>query len=56
MDGRRSRLDPALFVWRKRGKIIDIMVTHVVDFCFGGRRRIPSRHHRMKENLKIDEE
>ena len=30
-----SRLDPTLFVWRKRGRIIGIMVTHIDDFCFG---------------------
>ena len=36
MGGRRSRLDPTLFVWRKRGRIICIMVTYVDDLSFGG--------------------
>ena len=34
--GRRSKLDPTLFVWKKRGKIIVIMVMHVNDFFLGG--------------------
>ena len=40
--GGRSKLDLTLFVWRKKGRIISIMVTHVDDFCFEERRRIPS--------------
>ena len=34
MGGRRSRMDATFFVWRKRGRIIGIMVKHVDDFCF----------------------
>ena len=34
--GRRSKLDPTLFVWKKKERIIGIMVTHVDDLCFGG--------------------
>ena len=36
MGGRRSKLDPTLFVWRRRGRTIGFMMTHVDDFCFGG--------------------
>ena len=55
--GGRSRLDPTLFVWKKGGRIIGIMVMHVDDFCFGGdeefHRDIMGR---MREKLKIGEE
>ena len=57
MGGRRSKLDPTLFVWRKRGRIIGITVAHVDDFCFGGEEEF---HRdiigRMKEKIKIGEE
>ena len=57
MGRRRSKLDPTLFAWRKKGRIIGIMVTHVDDFCFEGEdefyRDIIGR---MKEKLKIGEE
>ena len=33
--GRRSKLDPTLFVWKKRERIIGIMVTYVDDLCLG---------------------
>ena len=36
--GQRSRLDHTLFVWKKKKRIIGIMVIHVDDFCYGGER------------------
>src|SRR6201990_1506556 len=36
LGGVKSKLEPALFVWKKEGKMIGIMCTHVDDFCFGG--------------------
>ena len=45
-----------LFVWRKGGRIISIMVTHVDDFCFGGEEFHQDIMGRMKEKLKIGEE
>ena len=57
MGGRRSKLDPTLFVWKKTGKIIGIMVTHVDDFCFGENKEFLGGIIRgMKKKLKIDEE
>ena len=57
MGGRRSILCPTLFVWKKRGRIIGIMVTHVDDFCFGGEEEFyRDIMVRMKEKLKIGEE
>ena len=57
MGGRRSTLDSTLFVWRKKGRIIGIMVTQIDDFCFGGKEEF---HRdiigRMKEKLKISGE
>ena len=40
MGGRRSKLDPTLFVWREKGRIIGIMVRHVDDFSFGGEEEL----------------
>ena len=57
MGGRRSKLDPTLFVWKKRGKIIGIMVTHVDDFCFGEDEEfLRDIIGGMKKRLKIGEE
>ena len=39
MGGQRSRLDPTLFVWKKKKRIIGIMVIHMDDFCYGGERK-----------------
>ena len=50
-------MDPTLFVWKKRGKIIGIMVTHVDDFCFGGNEEfLRDIIGGMKKKLKIGEE
>src|ERR1700755_1664326 len=38
LGGVKSKLEPALFVWKKEGKMIGIMCTHVDDFCFGGNK------------------
>ena len=27
-----------MFSWKKNGKLIGVMVTHVDDFCYGGNR------------------
>ena len=37
LGGKRSRLEPTLFVWRGEDlELIGVMVIHVDDFCYGG--------------------
>ena len=36
LGGRRSRLEPNVFFWKKENKLVGILCSHVDDFCYGG--------------------
>src|SRR5215469_1946752 len=61
----RSKLEPAMFHWSEKGKLIGIikgkligiMCTHVDDFCFGGTEKfLKEVIGGLKEKLRIGEE
>src|SRR5678816_1782725 len=57
LGGVRSKLEYVLFWWKRKGKLIGIMCTHVDDFCFGGSERfLNTVIRRMKEKLEIGSE
>src|SRR5215469_13319913 len=57
LKGERSKLEPAMFYWSEKGKLIGIMCTHVDDFCFGGTEKfLKEVIGGLKMKLRIGEE
>ena len=40
IGGARSKIDPALYYWKKEGQLIQIMCSHVDDFFYGGMKTL----------------
>ena len=56
LKGERSKLEPTMFYWSEKGKLIGIMCTHV-DFCFGGTEKfLKEVIGGLKKKLRIGEE
>src|SRR5215469_313935 len=57
LRGERSKLEPAMFYWSEKGKLIGIMCIHVDDFCFGETEKfLKEVIGRLKEKLRMGEE
>ena len=55
--GQRSRLDPTLFVGKKKKRITGLMVIHVDNFYYGGEKEFyQSIIRKIKDKFKIGEE
>lgn len=57
LGGKRSRLEPNIFYWRKDYKLVGILCSHVDDFCYGGNKCFMEETiGRIREKLKVGEQ